>query len=193
MDLRGEGDADRWSSLIWAAIAGGADASARAVAGAMEVFDRIGSFAPTPVPELPKCLDGARPLRALLDEAELEQWAAHQLAVTSVEAENAGKLSALLWALTVMRKAAERGDETAPAIAARLAKLTHRMYPRLADCLMGDPLPESAVARRRLVVDATRELDLWPVAWRTLNGQRQPKRERGGEPSRVGDVQPDLF
>lgn len=193
MTLRGEGDADRWSALIWATVAGDGDANSRAVAGAMEVFERLGSHAPTPLPDMPECLDGARPLRSLLDEADLEAWAQHQLDVTTIEAENAGKLSALLWALMVLRRASARGDETTPAIAARLAKLTDQMYPRLAECLMGEPLPESALQRRRLVVQATRELDAWPVAWRTLNGQRQPKRERGGEPTRAGDVQPDLF
>lgn len=141
--------------------------------------DSLPDWEPNPVPGIPHELIGCRDrivehLAALrtgkgTDDVpatkQAVRWAGWQSHVTSMEEENHGRLSALLWAARELGRVANR-NPTKPAVAGLLRDVLNLLASKWR--VLPDAVPDTAFAARDLADRVCRDYRAMPREWREL-------------------------
>jgi len=173
-----------WAGIQASAQLRTVNAPSLAVVGALDVAANASEFAPQTMPDQPSWMENwpkdDQPTRGSIEGWQVDQWALHRYQVTTREAENASRLSALCWAIVTLRGSDD--DPTAAAMGDELARKTNRWYPRLRGLLPDEHLPDSPLERRPYISSAARDWRALPRRWRDLGGvSKKARRDRSDD------------
>jgi len=136
------------------------------------VAEHLRHTMPLPIPSQPEGMATVRGEIESWTDAQWEALSVWRLQVASAEADNAGRLESIAFAVRALREAT--GDEDD---ARELAVFAARAYPRFRDLIQqhhDGRMPHELVVLRRLCRLATLRLDLLPREWREARKPPKP-------------------